>query len=68
MLREIAPEKVLRVDANEAWLTKEEALRRIETLARDPHIEFVEQPMPADRPSVGVHLAKGALAVAHSGR
>ena len=52
MLREIAPEKVLRVDANEAWLTKEEALRRIETLARDPHIEFVEQPMPADRPPV----------------
>jgi L-alanine-DL-glutamate epimerase-like enolase superfamily enzyme len=49
-LREVAPQKVLRVDANEAWLTKEEALRRIETLARDPHIEFVEQPMPADRP------------------
>ena len=49
-LRDVAPDKVVRVDANEAWLTKEEALRRIEMLARDPHIEFVEQPMPADRP------------------
>lgn len=49
-LREIAPEKTLRVDANEAWLTMEGALRRIEELARDPHIEFVEQPMPADTP------------------
>ncbi|MDQ6625870.1 MAG: dipeptide epimerase [Verrucomicrobiota bacterium] len=50
-LRDIAPEKTLRVDANEAWLTKEEALRRIEELARDPHIEFVEQPMPGDTPT-----------------
>ncbi|MFN2476038.1 MAG: dipeptide epimerase [Chthoniobacterales bacterium] len=50
-LREIAPAKTLRVDANEAWLTKEEALRRIEELARDPHIEFVEQPMPGDTPT-----------------
>lgn len=47
-LREIAPHKTLRVDANEAWLTKEEALRRIEELARDGHIEYVEQPMPAE--------------------
>ncbi|MEP6685651.1 MAG: enolase C-terminal domain-like protein, partial [Verrucomicrobiota bacterium] len=46
-LREIAPRKMVRVDANEAWLTKEEALRRIEELARDPLIEYVEQPMPA---------------------
>ena len=46
-LREIAPRKVLRVDANEAWKTKEEALKRIEWLAADGHIEFVEQPMPA---------------------
>ena len=38
MLREIAPQKVLRVDANEAWLTKEEALRRIEDAgARSAH-------------------------------
>jgi L-alanine-DL-glutamate epimerase-like enolase superfamily enzyme len=46
-VREVAPRKTLRVDANEGWATREEALRRIEWLARDPHIEFVEQPMPA---------------------
>jgi L-alanine-DL-glutamate epimerase-like enolase superfamily enzyme len=46
-LRDAAPGKTVRVDANEAWKTKEEALRRIERLARDGHIEFVEQPMPA---------------------
>jgi len=50
-LREVAPLKTLRVDANEAWTTKEEALRNIEWLARDPHIEFVEQPMPAATPA-----------------
>ena len=47
-VREVALAKTLRVDANEGWKTKEEALRRIEWLARDPHIEFIEQPMPAD--------------------
>jgi L-alanine-DL-glutamate epimerase-like enolase superfamily enzyme len=46
-VREIAPTKTLRVDANEGWKTKEEALRRLEWLARDGRIEFVEQPMPA---------------------
>jgi L-alanine-DL-glutamate epimerase-like enolase superfamily enzyme len=46
-LREVAPEKTVRVDANEAWRTKEDALRHIEELARDAHIEFIEQPMPA---------------------
>jgi len=46
-VREIAPKKTIRVDANEGWKTKEEALSRIEWLARDPHIEFIEQPMPA---------------------
>ncbi len=45
--REVAPLKTVRVDANEAWTTKEEALCRLEELARDPHIEYVEQPMPA---------------------
>ncbi len=49
-LREIAPHKIVRVDANEAWATKEEALRRIEELASDPKIEFIEQPMPAANP------------------
>lgn len=46
-LRSAAPSKTVRVDGNEAWKTKEEALRNIEWLAQDPHIEFIEQPMPA---------------------
>ena len=46
-LRDVAPKKTVRVDANEGWKTKEEALERIEWLARDPHIQFIEQPMPA---------------------
>lgn len=49
-VREVAPAHRLRVDANEGWPTKEEALRRLEWLAQDPGIEFVEQPMPAERP------------------
>jgi L-alanine-DL-glutamate epimerase-like enolase superfamily enzyme len=49
-VREIAPRKTLRVDANEGWTTREEALRRLEWLATDPNIEFVEQPMPASNP------------------
>jgi L-alanine-DL-glutamate epimerase-like enolase superfamily enzyme len=49
-LREAAPLKTIRVDANEAWLTKEEALKKIQWLARDPHIEYIEQPMPAATP------------------
>jgi L-alanine-DL-glutamate epimerase-like enolase superfamily enzyme len=50
-LREAAPLKTIRVDANEAWADREEALRNIEWLARDPHIEFIEQPMPAATPT-----------------
>lgn len=46
-LREISPTKTIRVDANEGWKTKEEALQRIEQLARDQHIQYIEQPMPA---------------------
>ena len=49
-LREVAPNKPVRVDANEGWKTKEEALRRLEWLAKDGHIQFVEQPMPASTP------------------
>lgn len=46
-LRSIAPNKPVRVDANEGWKTKEEALRMIEWLmATDQHLEFIEQPMP----------------------
>lgn len=40
--------KPLRVDANEGWKNKEEALRKIEWLSKKG-VEFVEQPMPADR-------------------
>jgi L-alanine-DL-glutamate epimerase-like enolase superfamily enzyme len=46
-LREVAPKKAIRVDANEAWKTKEEALKSLEWLAGDGQIQFVEQPMPA---------------------
>lgn len=46
-VREVAPQKTLRLDANEAWKRKEEALRRIEYFARDANIEYIEQPMPA---------------------
>ena len=45
-LREIAPQKIVRADGNEAWRTKEEALEKLEWLAADGHVEFVEQPMP----------------------
>jgi L-Ala-D/L-Glu epimerase len=46
-LRSAAPDKPVRVDANEGWKTKEEALRMLEWLvATDKKIQFVEQPMP----------------------
>jgi L-alanine-DL-glutamate epimerase-like enolase superfamily enzyme len=47
-LRRAAPNKPLRVDANEAWRTKETALQQIEWLATDGAVQFVEQPLPAD--------------------
>lgn len=46
-LRAAAPDKLLRVDANESWKTRDEALKMIEWLAGDPRVQFVEQPMPA---------------------
>jgi L-alanine-DL-glutamate epimerase-like enolase superfamily enzyme len=46
-LREVSPAKEVRVDANEGWKTKEQALEMIEWLATDKHIQYVEQPMPA---------------------
>ena len=49
-LREVAPEKTIRVDANEGWKTKEQALGMIEWLAADKHIQYVEQPLPASTP------------------
>lgn len=39
-------DKPLRVDANEGWTDKEEAVRKIDWLANQG-VEFVEQPMPA---------------------
>jgi L-Ala-D/L-Glu epimerase len=45
-LRAAAPDKPVRVDANEGWKTKEHALEMLEWLARDGRIQFVEQPMP----------------------
>lgn len=47
-LRSAAPEKPVRVDANEGWRTREEALKAIEWLAADGGIQFIEQPMPRD--------------------
>ncbi len=48
-LRSAAPDKPVRVDANEGWKTKEDALRMLEWLvATDKKIQFVEQPMPRD--------------------
>jgi L-alanine-DL-glutamate epimerase-like enolase superfamily enzyme len=49
-LRQINPTKTVRVDANEAWKTKEEALRHLQRLVQDGNIELVEQPMPASTP------------------
>jgi L-alanine-DL-glutamate epimerase-like enolase superfamily enzyme len=50
-LREVAPEKLVRVDANEGWKTKEQALEMIEWLATDKAIQYVEQPMPSTTPA-----------------
>jgi L-alanine-DL-glutamate epimerase-like enolase superfamily enzyme len=43
-----ATDKPLRIDANEGWKSKEEALEKICWLSQF-NIEFVEQPMPAGR-------------------
>lgn len=40
-------EKPLRIDVNEAWTSKEEALEKILWM-QEQNIEFIEQPMPAD--------------------
>ena len=50
-LREAAPTKQLRVDANEGWKTKEQALEMIEWLAQQGNIQFVEQPLSASAPA-----------------
>lgn len=40
-------DKPLRVDANEGWKTKEEALEKIQWL-KTQGVEFIEQPLPSD--------------------
>jgi len=45
-VREVT-KKTLRVDANEGWKTKEEALKKILWLEK-MGVEFIEQPMPSD--------------------
>ena len=40
--------KPIRVDANEGWKDKEEAVRKINWLEKQG-VEFIEQPLPADR-------------------
>jgi len=50
-LRDVAPEKLIRVDGNEGWKTKELALEKIEWLAKDGHVQFVEQPLPSSTPA-----------------
>lgn len=57
-VRRVAPEKTIRVDANEGWTTREQALDRIEHLAVSGPVEFVEQPMPADAPADDLHWLK----------
>lgn len=49
-LREVAPDKPVRLDANEGWKTKEEAIRHIEALYQLGPIQFIEQPLPASAP------------------
>ena len=45
-LRSVAPGKPVRVDANEGWKTKEQAMEMLDWLAADGQIQFVEQPLP----------------------
>jgi L-alanine-DL-glutamate epimerase-like enolase superfamily enzyme len=40
-------DKPIRVDANEGWKSKEEALEKIQWL-KSQGVEFIEQPMPSD--------------------
>lgn len=49
-MRSAAPSKTIRVDANEGWQTREQALENIRWLAQDPHIQYIEQPLPASTP------------------
>lgn len=44
--RSVRPDAILRIDGNEAWSSREIALKQIETALRFGPIEFFEQPMP----------------------
>jgi L-alanine-DL-glutamate epimerase-like enolase superfamily enzyme len=57
-LRDVAPDKWIRVDANEGWKTKEQALEMIQWLASDGHVQYVEQPMPSLTPAREWHWLK----------
>jgi len=57
-VRDVAPRKPIRVDANEAWKTREEAAAALEWLAADGGVEFVEQPMPATVPATDQNWLK----------
>ena len=46
VVRELAPDKVLRVDANAAWTPK--STLRMVPLLQELGVEFVEQPLPPD--------------------
>jgi L-alanine-DL-glutamate epimerase-like enolase superfamily enzyme len=61
--------KPLRVDANEGWTDKEEAVRKINWLEKQG-VEFVEQPMPAAMMggSQTTHLPERGRAVADAHR
>lgn len=50
-VRAAAGGRRLRVDANAAWRSKEDALHNIEWLASLGDVEFVEQPMPPSLPT-----------------
>ena len=63
-VRDVAPAKTVRVDANEGWKTKEQALEMIQWLAQDKHIEYVEQPINTeDYATVLLHYDTGARGV-----
>jgi len=46
-VRSVAPDKLIRVDANEGWKDKETAIKEIEWLMKNG-VEFIEQPMPSE--------------------
>ncbi|MFZ9855915.1 MAG: dipeptide epimerase [Limisphaerales bacterium] len=57
-VRDAAPSKIIRVDANAAWTKREQALENIQWLAADGRVEFVEQPMPANASEADIRWLK----------